>query len=158
MNGNPLCTASAIASIDYLSNEKNDVYVKMNELTDLLTKEILRLSNQYQLQLLINRKGPVFHTMFTDEREINHFNQFQKRDSKTFEKFAEILLGEGLAVRPSGLWYLSTAHTKEDVYASLEIMDKSFKKLKAWLEQNQKEEKIFRKLKYFNLHTILNLL
>jgi glutamate-1-semialdehyde 2,1-aminomutase len=143
MNGNPLCTASAIASIDYLSNKNNDVYVKMNELTDLLTKEILQLSSQYQLQLLINRIGPVFHTMFTDEQEIKHFNQFQKRDSKTFEKFAEILLEEGLVVRPSGLWYLSTAHTKEDVYASLEIIDKSFKILKAWLETNQTEEKIY---------------
>jgi glutamate-1-semialdehyde 2,1-aminomutase len=143
MNGNPLCTASAIASIDYLSDIKNDVYTKMNELTDLLTKEILRLSNQYQLQLLINRKGPVFHTMFTDEREINHFDQFQKRDNKTFEKFAEILLEEGLAVRPSGLWYLSTAHTKEDVYSSLEIIDKSFKKLKDWIETHQKEQKTY---------------
>ncbi|MFS0821540.1 aspartate aminotransferase family protein [Bacillus sp. 1P02SD] len=130
MNGNPLCTASAIASIDYLSDEKNNAYTQMNKLVDILVTEINNLSEQYNLPLLINRAGPVFHTMFTDETEITHFSQFQQRDSKAFERLAEIFLEEGLAVRPSGLWYLSTAHTEQDIYASLEIIDKSFQRFK----------------------------
>lgn len=126
LNGNPLCVSAALASINYLSEDNGKVFTKMKKLSNKLTDNIEKLAKKYSLPLLINKQGAVFHTMFTSNRKVDTFYQFQQRDVSLFNKFAELLLREGVAVRPSGLWYISVAHTHEDIIQTLEKVEKCF--------------------------------
>ena len=129
LNGNPLCVSAALASINFLSEDNGQVYTEMVKLVDELVNNMEKLAEKYHLPLLINNRGTVFHTMFTDLKEVDHFYQFQQRDTATFNRFAELLLEEGVAVRPSGLWYISVAHTRKDISETLEKVEKCFYKL-----------------------------
>jgi len=44
-------------------------------------------------------------------------------------RFVEILLDERVRVIPRGLWYLSTAHTEEDVEFTLRAVKSALRKL-----------------------------
>lgn len=126
LNGNPLCVSAALASINFLSKNNGKVFTTMTELTNELTYNIEKLAEKYNIPLLINKQGAVFHTMFTSYKKVDTFYQFQQRDVAQFNKFAELLLKEGVAVRPSGLWYVSVAHTHEDISKTLEKIEKCF--------------------------------
>lgn len=129
LNGNPLCIAAALASINYLSREKGKIYDKMKQLVNTLTSNMILLAKKYNIPLLINNQGTVFHTMFTSYKEVDSFYKFQQRDASLFTKFTELLLEEGVAVRPSGLWYISTEHNLKDIDETLEKAEKCFYKL-----------------------------
>ncbi|WP_088049443.1 aspartate aminotransferase family protein [Virgibacillus dakarensis] len=129
LNGNPLCTSAAIASINYLANDNGRIYSYMKHLVDHFVLELEKLASRFELPLLVNKQETVFHTMFTSEREVTSYYQFQQRNKSMFSRLAELLLLEGVAVRPSGLWYISTEHTKKDIESTLKIVEKCFHKL-----------------------------
>lgn len=129
LNGNPLCVTAAIASIKYLAEDEGRAYEQMDALADTLTSRMVSLAEQYDIPLLINKHGPVFHTMFTSHDEVNDFYTFQQRDVERFNEFARLMLEEGIAVRPSGLWYVSAAHTEADIEETLEKAEKCFQKI-----------------------------
>ena len=130
LNGNPLCTASAIAAIDYLAQDNGRVYSHMQRLADMLAEGLRELANKYRFPMVVNQAGPVFHTMFTEAPSVTHYHQFLQRDTQLFAKFAEYMMEEGIAVRPSGLWYLSTAHSLEDIEQTLTCAERVFMKLR----------------------------
>ncbi len=131
MNGNALCTAGALATLDILEEDDGSCYKKMNALSAQLTAEMKKEAEQVGVPLVINNIGSVFHTMIIDEEEVQTFAQYEKRDAKRFAKLAEFLLLEGVMVRPSGLWYLSTAHTEEDIENTIHAFKRALTKLAA---------------------------
>lgn len=127
LNGNPLVTAAAVATIDLLAHDECSIYDRMNALTDELTEGLARLAEKHGVPLVINRVGPVFHTLFTERGEIHHYEDFVHHvDGRTCAEFCHQLFREGVFVRPSGLWYISTAHTEIDVKQTLDAADKAF--------------------------------
>lgn len=130
MNGNALCTAGAIATIEVLEENGGAVYKKMEALSKKLTKAMEEAAQAAGIPLVINSCGTVFHTMIieTDEN-VETFTQYEQRDKERFAKLAELLLIEGVMVRPSGLWYLSTAHTEEDIDFTIEAFKRAVNRL-----------------------------
>ncbi|MGM8366751.1 aspartate aminotransferase family protein [Virgibacillus sp. W0181] len=129
-NGNPLSVSAALASIKFLSRKNGHVYKNIETLTNKLTNNLEKLAEEYKIPLLINKQGTIFHTMFTSYKEVDTFYKFQQRDIPRFNKFTELLMAEGVAVRPSGLWYLSVAHTQKDIGETLDKIEKCFNKMK----------------------------
>ena len=130
LNGNPLCTAGAIATIEILEENNGKVYEIMTSISKKLTDGMKQIADQYNVPFVINSQGTVFHTMIIESEEnIDTFEQFEKRDAEKFAKLAEYLLEEGVMVRPSGLWYISTSHTEEDIEITLHAFEKAIKRL-----------------------------
>lgn len=129
LNGNCVASAAALNVIEQLTKNDDAVLKQMESLTKLLVGKIRQLIEKHQVNGLINTYGPVFHMMFIDEPEVKRFATYQKRDAKKYEKFAALLLEEGVLVRPSGLWYLSSAHTEEDIEKTVAAMDRALSKL-----------------------------
>lgn len=129
LNGNGISTTAALAVIDELSKDNGAVYHKMDRITQQLVDGIEGLFKKHQISGLINHFGPVFHMMFTEEKEVHDFNAFQKRDAQKYSQFAGIMLDEGVLVRPSGLWYVSAVHEEEHIEKTLQAMDCAFQKM-----------------------------
>src|SRR5690606_20853746 len=122
--------AAAIATINELAHNNGEAYTRMNEMTDRLVNGINQLLEKHSISGVINREGPVFHMMFSEEAVVEDFEAFNKRDAAMYTLFAELMLKEGVLVRTNGLWYLSTVHYEAEVEATLSAIDKVFQQLK----------------------------
>jgi len=123
LNGNGVSTAAALATIRELSKDNGAAFAQMERLTEKLTEGIRTRFAKHGVGGIVNQIGPVFNVMFTDEPEINDFASYNRRDSAKYARFAELMLNNGVLVRPNGLWYLSTAHSEADIDATLEAID-----------------------------------
>jgi len=129
LNGNYAATAAALATLYELGKDNGNAYVQMEHLMKQLVDGIRSLFGKHQIQGLINHVGPVFHMMFTEQSEVEDFAAFSRRDAAKYIRFAEIMLEEGVLVRPSGLWYISTVHTEAEIEATLQAIDRSLARL-----------------------------
>ncbi|MFS8664564.1 MAG: aminotransferase class III-fold pyridoxal phosphate-dependent enzyme [Limnochordales bacterium] len=88
-------------------------------------------ASKHGVPLLIHRVGPVFHTLFTDRSAVSRYEEFaQCVDQAAYRRFSDELFRHGVLVRPSGLWYVSTAHEEADIEATLAAADRAFAAVK----------------------------
>ncbi len=129
LNGNFAATSAALATLRELGKDNGRIYKHMEQTADLLVQGIRALLEKHRIPGLVNQAGPVFHMMFTSETKVEDFATFNKRDAAKYSRFAELMLEEGVLVRPSGLWYVSAVHGENEVTATIEAMDRVLAKL-----------------------------
>lgn len=129
LNGNSIATAAALATIRELQCDNGVVYNRMENLFIQLSAGIRELMNKHSIAGVVNQVGPVFHLMFIDVKEVTDFDTFNRRDGGKYVKFAELMLQEGVLLRPNGLWYISAVHEQADIEATLLAVDRALYKL-----------------------------
>ncbi|WP_261800366.1 aspartate aminotransferase family protein [Paenibacillus sp. PAMC21692] len=129
LNGNFAATSAALAVLHELGKDNGSSFPRMEKLFNRLVAGLRELLNKHGVQGLINQAGPVFHFMFTEEKQVEDFDTFNKRDAAKYSRFAELMLEEGVLVRPSGLWYISTVHTEADIENTIQAADRALAKL-----------------------------
>ncbi|WP_153733538.1 glutamate-1-semialdehyde 2,1-aminomutase [Sporosarcina obsidiansis] len=128
MAGNPASMLSGIACLEVL--QEPGVYEEMDRLGGLLEKGILQLANQHGIELTINRLGGAMTLFFTDVT-VENYAQAEATDGELFGRFFKEMLKNGVNLAPSKYeaWFLTTAHTEQDVNETLLAVDRSFKAL-----------------------------
>ncbi|MBD2848285.1 glutamate-1-semialdehyde 2,1-aminomutase [Paenibacillus sp. IB182496] len=129
LNGNGVATAAGIATIRELAEGEGAAFVRMERLTERLVRGIRERLAACGMQGVVNQLGPVFHMMFTAESVVESFAAFGNRDAERYARFAELMLEEGVMLRPTGLWYVSAAHEEADIEATLQAMDRALARL-----------------------------
>jgi glutamate-1-semialdehyde 2,1-aminomutase len=130
LNGSTVSTAAAIATVEILQRDDGIVYEHMERVAIQLAEGIRGLFAKHVIRGVVNQIGPVFHMMFIDRDEVKDYDTFQERNTGLYAMFAELLLEEGVLVRPNGLWYVSAAHDKGHVEATLAAVDRSLAQIK----------------------------
>jgi glutamate-1-semialdehyde 2,1-aminomutase len=130
MAGNPASMLSGIACLEVLKQE--NVYDNLDELGAILEKGILEHASTYNIQITINRLKGALTLYFTDEKVVN-YEQAENTDGEMFAKFFKLMLHQGINLAPSKYeaWFLTTAHTKEDIAITLKAVEYAFSKLKS---------------------------
>ncbi|MFD2327731.1 aspartate aminotransferase family protein [Cohnella sp. GCM10020058] len=129
LNGNVLSISAGILTLDILNRDEGAAYRHMEKMTERLVRGLKALLAGHGVAHTINSFGPVFHVMFTDQPEVRHFSEFLKRDAAGYSRFVEEALRQGVVLRPSGLWYVSAAHTEQDIDETLERLKKALLRL-----------------------------
>ncbi|OMF34647.1 aspartate aminotransferase family protein [Paenibacillus sp. FSL H8-0548] len=130
LNGNAAATAAAISTLRELASNGGSAYIQMNEVTNELVAGIRKLLIKHQIPGILNREGPVFHMMFTEQSIVEDFQAFNQRDAALYSQFAELMLNEGVLVRTNGLWYVSAVHGQQEIKDTLHAVDHALKQLK----------------------------
>lgn len=130
MAGNPLSIAAGIACIQTLS--RPGTYERLDQMGKTLTDEIHRLARKYGITISINRVGGAFTVYFTDE-QVTDYEGAQRADGELFGQFFRLMLEEGVYLAPSKYeaWFLTTAHTDEEIQFTIRAVERSFKKMSA---------------------------
>lgn len=130
MAGNPASMLSGIACLEVLKQE--NVYDNLDELGAILEKGILEHASTYNIQITINRLKGALTIYFTNEKIVN-YEQAENTDGEMFAKFFKLMLHQGINLAPSKYeaWFLTTAHTKEDIAITLKAVEYAFSKLKS---------------------------
>jgi len=117
-NSNVMVMAAALATLSQL--ESDGVYERLCELSTRLMQGLRELAEEGGIGFHIEGPGPMFHLAFTDGGSFHDYRTFaEHNDMDRYHRFVEVLLDEGVRVIGRGMWYLSTAHTDEDVEFTL---------------------------------------
>ncbi|MFJ7849071.1 glutamate-1-semialdehyde 2,1-aminomutase [Peribacillus sp. NPDC097206] len=128
MAGNPASMLSGIACLEVLKEE--GVYDELDRLGKLLEDGILKAARQYNVPITINRLKGALTIYFTTET-IENYEQAENTDGEMFGKFFKLMLNQGINLAPSKYeaWFLTTAHTDEDIAYTLKAVEHAFKNL-----------------------------
>ncbi|MGM7683167.1 glutamate-1-semialdehyde 2,1-aminomutase [Cytobacillus sp. Hm23] len=129
MAGNPASILSGIACLEVL--QQNNVYEKLDNLGAMLEEGILTHAKAYEIPITINRLKGALTVYFTNET-IENYEQAEKTNGDTFAKFFKLMLTQGINLAPSKYeaWFITIAHTEEDIRTTIKAVETAFKQLK----------------------------
>ncbi|MCF2944958.1 glutamate-1-semialdehyde 2,1-aminomutase [Paenibacillus tarimensis] len=129
MAGNPASVAAGIACLEVL--EQPGVYEQMDTLAAKLTEGLEQSAGRHGIPLTVNRIRGSFSTHFCSH-PVTNYDEAQDTDSEQFAAFFRYMLDQGVCLAPSKYeaWFLTVAHTEEDIAFTLEAADRAFKAMK----------------------------
>ncbi|WP_050614069.1 glutamate-1-semialdehyde 2,1-aminomutase [Bacillus testis] len=123
--GNPASMLSGIACLEVLKQE--GVYEELDRLGKILEDGILAAAATYNMPITINRLKGALTIYFTEEKVYN-YEQAENTDGEMFGKFFKLMLEQGINLAPSKYeaWFLTTAHTEEDIRETIKAVEHAF--------------------------------
>jgi glutamate-1-semialdehyde 2,1-aminomutase len=119
-NSNVVSTVAALHALEELDRDDGAAYVEMERLGLKLMEGLRRLAERIGNKLLVQGLPTVFNTCFTERREIVDYRDYaQHTDAECLRFFLKVLQDHGVRVTSRGTWFLSTAHTDQDVEDTL---------------------------------------
>ncbi|NBI28558.1 glutamate-1-semialdehyde 2,1-aminomutase [Chengkuizengella marina] len=129
MAGNPASISAGIACLEVLAQQ--GTYPHLYDLADTLTSGVQEAAEHYNIELTINKIGGAFSIHFCNHK-IKNYEDAQNTDSELFSKFFNFMLNEGIHLAPSKYeaWFITMAHTLEDIHQTIHAVQHTFNKMK----------------------------
>ncbi|WGE87390.1 glutamate-1-semialdehyde 2,1-aminomutase [Actinobacillus equuli subsp. haemolyticus] len=126
LSGNPIAMAAGLACLTELSKAGNED--KLAAQTKTLAEGFKALADKHNVPLTVQYVGGMFGLFFTEQAEINNFQDVMKCDAAKFNRFFHLMLEQGVYLAPSAFeaGFMSLAHSDEDIQATLAAADKAF--------------------------------
>jgi glutamate-1-semialdehyde 2,1-aminomutase len=128
MAGNPASILAGIACLEVL--KQDGVYEYLDQLGARLEEGILEAAKKHNTQITINRlKGAL--TVYFTNKKVNNYEQAENTDGELFGKFFKLMLNQGINLAPSKYeaWFITIAHTEDDIEATIQAVDNAFYQL-----------------------------
>lgn len=128
MAGNPASIRSGIACLEVL--KQPGVYDEFERLGAMLANGIIEAANKHGVTIQLNRVKGALAVYFTDE-PVHDYDAAQKANGEIFARFFQLMLNEGVCLAPSKYeaWFVTTAHTEEDIQYTIAAVDRAFSQL-----------------------------
>jgi glutamate-1-semialdehyde 2,1-aminomutase len=130
-NTNPLCMAAVQATIGIL--EQPGVYEQLHALGDRLRSGLEEVIRAAGLPAVAQGVGPVLQIWFEDEPIVDYRDAMTRKSPAIHNQFAKALAKRGVLINHAqmGVWYISTAHTHEDIEFTLNAAKEAIVEVKA---------------------------
>ncbi|GIP34609.1 glutamate-1-semialdehyde 2,1-aminomutase [Paenibacillus sp. J2TS4] len=128
MAGNPASISAGIACLEVL--EQPGTYDRLERLALRLTEGIAAAAENAGIPLTINRIGSAFSAHFC-AHPVTNYDEAQNTDSEQFARFFQLMLEQGICLAPSKYeaWFLTTAHSEEDIEATIQAAEHAFRQM-----------------------------
>lgn len=128
MAGNPASIRAGIACLDSLANP--GVYEHLDRLGKQLAEGLEARAHKHGIALTVNRLCGALSTHFCDH-PVTNYDEAGDTNSEQFATFFRSMLDQGICLAPSKYeaWFITTAHTEEDIAYTLEAADRAFASL-----------------------------
>lgn len=130
-NSNPVSIAAAYAAVTELEKNNGEIYGHIFSLGKKLKEGMEEIVKDAGFPALLQGPGPMFHLFFTHRKSVNHYRDYLESDMESYERFIEYLLQEGILSLNRGIWYVSAAHSDEDIDKTLGAVRRAIKYLTA---------------------------
>ena len=110
--GNP-SVAAALATLDVL--EREPISQRLFALGARLMEGLRRASRASDHSVLVQGMGPMFHFGFTNAEKVTDYRGVFSYDKPKYAAFVRGMQERGVRLIGRGLWYVSAAHTEEEV-------------------------------------------
>jgi glutamate-1-semialdehyde 2,1-aminomutase len=133
LSGNPLAMAAGLATVGYLREHKQQVYARLESVAAAVADGVAAEAAHAGVPLVTNRVGAMFTWFFTSD-PVTDFISASKSDTAAFGRFHRAMLEAGIWLPPSQYEaaFLGTAHTDEDVQATIAAARKALASVEAF--------------------------
>lgn len=137
LSGNPLAMAAGIAALEQLNPKSEirnlkstDAYAKLETLGAQLEAGMRDAAKSAGIPVQYQRIGSMFCGYFTSE-PVHNLDDAMKSDRERFKKYFHGILAEGVYIAPSPFeaGFISTAHSTEDIEATVKAAAKVMRTL-----------------------------
>lgn len=119
-NSQPVGIAAAEATLRILDERRDEVYGTLYARGKALMEGFRAAAAKAGVPMLVDGPGPVFQVYFTELPAVRNYRDFARTDRALMGRLHAALLDRGVNMVPRGLWFLSTAHTDDDVAATVD--------------------------------------
>ena len=128
MAGNPASILAGIACLEVL--QEKGVYEELERLGAMLQEGIEAAAAKHGTPVTLNRLKGALTVYFTTEKVVN-YEQAEATDAEMFGRFFKLMLNQGINLAPSKYeaWFITTAHTEEDIQETIKAVDRAFSQL-----------------------------
>jgi glutamate-1-semialdehyde 2,1-aminomutase len=118
LSGNPVAVAAGLAALELI--EAEDPYPGIQSKASRLALGLRESFAGAGVACVVHEAGGLLSVFFTD-RPVEDLAGARAADHEMFARFFHAMLSSGIAIAPSGYeaWFLSAAHTDEDVERTL---------------------------------------
>ena len=129
LSGNPIAMAAGIATLNILS--RSDFYSPIFDRTTSLCKGIELAAGKIGIPLTTNHVGSMFGVFFTDRETVKNYSDVMGCNIEFFNSFFHTMLSEGIYLAPASYeaGFMSSAHTEEDIEATVAAAMLAFEQL-----------------------------
>jgi glutamate-1-semialdehyde 2,1-aminomutase len=128
LNGNPVCAAAGVAALEVLAQP--GTYERLHRVGARLRKGMVESGERHGFAVQAPGEDAVWGIRFTDRRPLRNWIDLTTHNKDLGWRWAIELMKRGLLVNPNEKFYISIAHTDEDVDRTLQIVDDAFAALK----------------------------
>ena len=114
-NGNPLSLAACKVTLEELSKDDGASLVYARKLGTELMQTFQSFSTTTGIPIQLTGFGTAFSVHFGNKAKLENYRDTLAGDTALLRAFILSALDAGLYLLPDGRWYLSTAHTADDI-------------------------------------------
>src|SRR5262249_6053588 len=111
------------ATLSTLIQQKDQLYIELYRLGDKLRDGLRQRLDRAGIPSLVGGLGPVVQVSLTDQKALYDYRDWAQRDDSTYRKIVRELSLQSIRTIPRGTWYLSAAHTDEDVEETVDTFE-----------------------------------
>lgn len=126
LSGNPLAMAAGLAVLDALAADPP--YAQLERAAASLCDALTDASVQTGVPLTVNRDGSVFSAFFR-EQPVTDYESAGAQDTEAYARFFHGMLRRGINLAPGAFeaWFVSAAHTSDDLERAVEAARESIR-------------------------------
>ena len=127
--GNPMTMVAGEAQVGYLSEHRGEIYPHLDEQSDRLADEVNAFLSVEEIPARVMHASSMFHLRF-GEGAVESSRDLDDSFHAVEREFYEHLLYHGVVVPGIHLFFLSAAHSAEDVDTVIDAFKQSFTEIK----------------------------
>jgi glutamate-1-semialdehyde 2,1-aminomutase len=118
-NANPISVAAANATLAELRRGGDELYRGLDARAALLAQGLRDAAATVGAPLVVNQIGAVLHLLWAPRLPLRSHDDAYASDMAAVADVAAHMLGSGVFALERGLWFISAAHTDDDVEATV---------------------------------------
>jgi glutamate-1-semialdehyde 2,1-aminomutase len=126
LSGNPVAAVAGLTTLNILKRE--GTYEKLFATGRRLKGELQRLLDEAELPARVVGEPPLFDVLFTTD-EVTDYRSTLRADKSLFSEFNRLMQERGL-LKGTSKFYVSVAHTEEDVQQTIDAMASAIAELR----------------------------
>lgn len=129
LSGNPVAMAAGLATLKGAMS--TGFYESLSKKTKMLADGLVECGKRAGIPITTNCVGGMFGIFFSRDKNIRRFSQVIECDTDRFKLFFHDMLEQGVYLAPSAFetGFVSSAHTNEDIDATLKAAEAVLKRL-----------------------------
>ncbi len=130
LSGNPVAMAAGLQTLELIATP--GFYDVLSAITEKLASGLVAQAEKAGVPLTYNQIGGMFGIFFTDAPAVENFAQATACNQDAFKQFFHSMLDHGIYMAPSSYeaGFVSSAHSDDDISATLEAAETAFAELK----------------------------
>lgn len=119
-NSNNPSIAAGVATIGVLEAGGEELYDRIRSLGIRLQEGIRKAAAESGHNIVLSGPGQMTFVGFSDSEKLENYRDTLECDFQKYGVFTKEMLDRGIRLIGRGIWYISTAHTEEDIDRAIE--------------------------------------